>query len=81
MSWEEYWNGFERWRQSLNNPAQQEIHRAAEEARKYVNGMTDGGYDYVRALEKLKFLYERQLDGEQMDQLQDLLDFVRGVHR
>ena len=46
--WSEYWNYYDSLCKSIND---EELINELNEAKKYVNGMTDGWYDFLNAFE------------------------------
>jgi len=46
--WSEYWNYYDTLCKSIND---EELINELNEAKKYVNGMTDGWYDFLNAFE------------------------------
>lgn len=46
--WSEYWNYYDSLCKSIND---EELIKELNEAKKYVNGMTDGWYDFLNAFE------------------------------
>lgn len=74
-SWKDYWEAYDALVASISNE-KAFIRQAVEDARLYVNGLTDGWGDHRDALKQLLIRYEDQLTVDQRGQLKEFIQIV-----
>lgn len=66
-SWQDYWKIFEKLIELLRADNQDEIILELKEAQKYVNGLTDGWFEFKFAFEKCLQLNRTKITTDQAD--------------
>lgn len=70
--WQDYWKLFDELIILLNSDNKEEVSAELKDAQKYVNGLTDGLYEFKFAFEKVLQSYRVKMTSEQTD----LADFL-----
>jgi hypothetical protein len=72
-SWDDYWIAFDLLIGKLKQEGQGQIINELKDAQRYVNGMTDGWFDFKIAMEKTLELNRTKMTVEQVDILNELI--------
>jgi hypothetical protein len=64
-SWEDYWKTFDSLIEKLRKDGHEQIIIELKEAQKYVNGLTDGWYDFKIEMENILKLNKAKMTQEQ----------------
>jgi hypothetical protein len=73
-SWEDYWKTFDLLIDKLQQGEQGQIINELKDDQRYVNGMTDGWFDFKTAMEKTLELNRTKMTIEQVDILNELIE-------
>lgn len=73
---EYYWDTFDKYCASLTKKNQLEVVAKLKDAKKYVNGLTDGWYEYLIRVKQLRSDYENQLEKEENKELDYLIKSI-----
>lgn len=71
-AWQDYWKIFDNLIQLLSSDNKTEIIADFKEAQKYVNGLTDGWYEFKFSFEKALQIHRQEMSKEQ-NQIADFL--------
>jgi hypothetical protein len=77
MSWQDYWNLFDKLIELLKMDNQADIVMEFKDAQKYVNGLTDGWYEFMTAFEKSATTHKKSLTDEQISISHFLIEILR----
>jgi hypothetical protein len=72
-SWDDYWKAFDSLIDKLQQGGQTQIVKELKGIQKYVNGMTDGWFDFKTGMQKTLELNKNEMTDEQVDILTDLI--------
>jgi len=73
-SWDDYWKTFYLLIDKLKQEGQGQIVTELKDAQRYVNGMTDGWFDFKMGMEKALELNKAKMTPDQVDILKDLIE-------
>ncbi|HAF29513.1 MAG TPA: hypothetical protein DCG75_10740 [Bacteroidales bacterium] len=73
---ENYWNVFEDYCEKLDKAEQFELSNNLKEAKKYINGLTDGWHDYLEKIKQIKIDHESSLKPDDLITLNYLIKEV-----
>ena len=76
-SWADYWKTFDLLIEKLREGNRGQIISELKEAQKYVNGMTDGWYDFMIEMEKIVESNKRNMTMEEVELTNDLIEYLR----
>jgi hypothetical protein len=75
--WKDYWNRFDNLCEIFDQSNRQQIKEEFIEARQYVNGMTDGWFEFVIRLEKALKKHKSSLDSNELEISNFLLNYIK----
>ena len=73
-SWDDYWKTFDLLIDKLKQVGQGQIVNELKDAQRYVNGMTDGWFDFKTGMETIMQVYKDKMAADQVDILSDLIE-------
>jgi hypothetical protein len=73
-SWDDYWKTFDLLIDKLTQEGQGQIVNELKDVQRYVNGMTDGWFDFKAGMEKTLELNKAKMTADQVDILNDLIE-------
>lgn len=73
-SWYDYWKTFDLLIDKLTQGGQGLIGKELKDVQRYVNGMTDGWFDFKTGMEKILELNKAKMTADQVDILKDLIE-------
>ena len=73
-SWLDYWKTFDLLLDNLSQSGRDEIVAELKAARRHVNGMTDGWFDFKAAIEKILKSNQTKMTINQVMMLHDLIE-------
>ena len=69
----EYWKKYEEFNQSFKETGRFEISDSLENARNYVNGLTDGWYEFLNNLKKTQKYFIKELSKKETQRLNSII--------
>ncbi|MBJ7427521.1 MAG: hypothetical protein JHD28_00955 [Bacteroidia bacterium] len=76
ITWEEYWNLFDRFISLLEEDNKNSLVFELKDAQKFVNGLTDGWFEFKFAFEKIMNINKQNMTKEQIDIANSLLNLL-----
>lgn len=76
-AWKDYWDLYSDLINLLLHNEKDAVAQELEEARKYVNGLTDGWYDFKREFENVVLMYKKELTTQELGLAEYLLITIR----
>jgi len=73
-SWDDYWKTFDLLIDKLKQGGQGQIVNELKDVQRYVNGMTDGWFDFKTGMEKTLELNKAKMTADQVDILNGLIE-------
>ena len=73
-SWDDYWREFDLLVDNLKLNGQGQLVKEFKDAQKYVNGLTDGWFDFKAEMEKTLQLNKTKMTSDQVDIANNLIE-------
>tara|TARA_B110000285_G_C14838573_1_gene474272 strand:- start:114 stop:368 length:255 start_codon:yes stop_codon:yes gene_type:complete len=70
----EYWIKFEEFNQDFKRAGKIDISDSLEDARRYVNGLTDGWYEFMNSLKETQESFILELSEEELRKLTNIIE-------
>lgn len=78
----EYWKKYEELNQSFKKTGRIEVSDSLENARSYINGLTDGWFEFLNSLKEIQILFEVEMSEQESHELNSIiLELERNLNK